>query len=60
MRFEFTDAGSVIGVMVRHQDIGEPPPGLFERRLDRRGLGGINRGGGAALGIVQQNAEIVL
>src|SRR5262252_2668040 len=60
MRFQFADAGGVIGVVVRHQNIGEPPPRLFERRLDRGGLRSVNCGGGAALRIVKQNAEIVL
>ena len=60
MRLELADAGGVVGVMVCHQDIGQPPTGLFQRRLDRGGFGSVNCGSGAALRIVKQNAEIVL
>ena len=60
MRFQFADAGGVIAVVMRHQNIGEPPAGFFERRLDGRGFRSVNCGGGAACGIMKQNAEIVL
>ncbi len=37
-RFELADAGGVIAMMMRHQDFGEPPAGLFQRGLDRQRL----------------------
>ena len=49
MRFEFGDAGGVIAVMMRHQDVGKAPAGLFQRGLDRSGFRRIDRRGGAAL-----------
>ena len=57
---EFRDAAGVVGMMMGHEDIGEPPAGRFQRRLDRRGLGRVDRRGRAAFGIVQEHAEIVL
>jgi len=42
------------------EDVAEPPAGCLQRGLDRRGLGRINCRGRAALGIVQEDAEIIL
>jgi hypothetical protein len=60
MRLEFANALGVIGVMMRDENIREPPAGFGERRLDRGGLWSVDRGGGAGFRIVQQNAEIIL
>src|SRR5262249_49454598 len=59
-RLELGDAAGVVGMMVRHQDVGELPAHLGQRSLDRRGLRRIDRRGGAALGVMQQHAVIVL
>ena len=53
------NAGGVIAVMVRDQNIGEPPAGLRQRRLDRRRLRRIDGRRGAGLRIVDEHAEIV-
>ena len=58
--FEFADAGGVIGVMMGHEDIREPPAGLFQRGLDRRRLRRIDGCRRAARRVVQQDAVIVL
>ena len=57
---QFGDAVGMIGVMMRHQDVGETPPALGERSLDRRGLGCIDGGRGPGRGIMEQDAVIVL
>ena len=54
------DAGGMIGVMVRDQNVGEPPPLFGKRGFDRRGFRRVDRGRRAGGGIVQQDAEIVL
>ena len=36
---ELGDAGGVVGVVVRHQDMAEPPSSTLERRLDRTASG---------------------
>ena len=56
---QLRDAAGVVAVMVRHQDVGQPPAGPLERRFDRRRLGRIDRGGRAACRIVDEHAEIV-
>ena len=56
---QLRDAAGVVAMMVRHQDVGQAPPGPLERRFDRRRLGRIDRGGRAASGIVDEHAEIV-
>ena len=60
LRFEFADAGGVIGVVMGDQNIGEPPAGFFQRRLDRSGFRRVDRRRGAALRVVDQHAEIIL
>src|SRR5580700_2852109 len=60
LAFDLADALGVIGMMVRHQDVAQPPTGFFERGLDRRRLRHIDRRGGAACRMVDQYAEIVL
>jgi hypothetical protein len=59
MRFEFANAGCVIGVMMRDENVGKPPAGLFMGCFNRRRFGRVDCRGGASLRIVQQNAEIV-
>ena len=58
-RLQLFDAAGVVVVMVRHQDVGEFPAGRLQRRLDRRGLGRVDRRGGAGRRIVDQHAVIV-
>src|SRR5262245_58432062 len=57
---ELGDAAGVIRVVMSDEDVAESPAGRLQRGLDRRGLGRIDRRGGAALGIVQEDAEIIL
>ena len=47
-------------MVMRDQDIGEPPAGGLERGFDRGGFRRINRRGRAASRIVQEHAVIVL
>ena len=58
-RLQFADSGGVIVVVVGDENIREPPAGFPQRRLDRRRLGSIDRGGGATLRVVQKHTEIV-
>ena len=58
--FELADAGGVVGMMMGHQNLGKPPAGLFQRGLDRSGFRRIDRCGGAACRVVDENAEIIL
>ena len=60
LRFDFANAGGVIGMVMGHQNVAEPPAGLLERRLDRRGLRRVDRRRRAACRIVNEHAEIVL
>ena len=57
---ELGDAAGVIRVVMGDEDVAEPPAGRLERGLDRRGLRRIDRRGRTALGIVQEDAEIIL
>ena len=54
------DAVGVVGVMMRHQDVGELPAVGLQRGLDRRGFRRVDRGGGAGRRVVEQHAVIVL
>jgi hypothetical protein len=49
----------VVGVVMRDENVGQVPAGRLERRLDRGGLRGVNRGGGAAFRVMQQHPVIV-
>ena len=60
MRLERADPGGVVGVVMRDEDIREPPAGLFQRGLHRLRFRGIDRGGRAAFRVMQEHAEIVL
>ena len=60
MRLERADAGRVIGVVMRDQNIREPPAGLFQRGLDRRSFRGIDRGGRAAFRVVESTPKLSL
>ncbi len=60
VRLKLADAGGVIAVVMRHQNIREPPAGLFERGLDRSGLRRVDGRRRAALRIVNEHAEIIL
>ena len=53
------DAAGMIGVVMRHQNIGEAPAFLGERGIDRAGLGRIDRRRRPGRGVVQQDAVIV-
>ena len=57
---ELGDPAGVVAVMMRHQNVGEPPAGLLQRRLDGGGLGGIDRRRRPVRGVVKQDAVIVL
>ena len=54
------DAAGVVGVVMRHQDVGELPAGGLQRGLDGRRLRRVDRRGRAARRIVDQHAVIVL
>jgi len=49
----------MVAVMMRHQDVGEAPTFLGERRIDRAGLGRIDCCRRAGRWVVQQDAVIV-
>ena len=57
---ELGNAAGVIGVMMRDENIGEPPARRLDCRFDRRGLRRVDRGGAAGFCIVQQDAIVVL
>jgi hypothetical protein len=49
----------VIGVVVRVEDVGEPPAKAGKLPLDFRCIRRIDRGGGAGLAVMQEQAVIV-
>ena len=51
------NALGMVGMIVRDQDVGETPPFLLQRRLDRGRVRSINGGGVTGLGVVQQRRE---
>src|SRR5581483_6082054 len=53
------DPGGVIAMMVRHQDLVEPPAGLGQGGFHRTRLRRVDCRRRAAYGIVQQNAVVV-
>ena len=57
---ELRDAGGVVAVMVGDEDVGQLPAAGSERGLDGRRLRGVDGGGGAGRGIVDEDAVIVL
>jgi len=57
---ELRNAGGVVGMMMRDQNVGQPPSGHLERLRDRRRFRRIDGGGCSACRIVQQHTEIVL
>ncbi len=57
---ELLDAAGVIVMMMGHQNVGEPPAGGPQRRLDGGRFRRIDGRGRAAFGIMQEDAEIVL
>ena len=54
------NAGGVIAMVMGDENVAERPAGPVQSRFDRAGLWGINRGGGAARLVVDQDAVIVL
>src|SRR6516162_274424 len=58
--FERCDTAGVIGMMMGHENIREPPSSGVQGRLDRARLGRINRRSSAALRIMQEHAVVVL
>jgi hypothetical protein len=58
--FQCRDAVGVIGMVMRHQNVGEFPAGALQCVLDCAGFRCIDRCRRAARRIVQQNSIIVL
>jgi hypothetical protein len=54
------DAAGMIGVMVRDQDVGQPPSGSLQGLLDSGRVGCVDGGCGATGRIVKKDAVIVL
>ena len=58
-RLQRRDAFDVVEVLVGDEDVAERPAALLQRGDDRIGVGRVDRGGLAALRIVQEHREIV-
>jgi hypothetical protein len=57
---QLRNSASVVGVMMRHQDVVERPAGGLQCGFDGRGFGRVDRGGAAGLGVADQDPVIVL